>query len=117
MIIVKLVREEEGTGEAVILRTVMSIVFVSRDCMNAEASVLILENGKFVVEAEEDRLAVAYLHELGRNGSVVSPGFHRGLGRQIRVKLERDRTGRVNARILVRRNTRIVSVIGFRPFH
>ena len=54
VIIVKLVREEEGAGKAVVLRSVMSVVFVSRNRVDAEASVLVLVNGESVTEAEED---------------------------------------------------------------
>ena len=102
VIVVELVREEVCAGEAVVLRSVMAVVLVSRDRMNTEAAVLALLSREPVVKAEQDGLAVAHLHELGRNGSVVSPGLHRGLRGQVRVKLERDRGGRVDAGILER---------------
>ncbi len=117
VVIVELIRKEEGAGKAVVLRSVMAVVFVSGDCMNAETSVLILENGKFVVETEEDWFAVTYLHELGRNASVVSPELVSVLVRQVRVKPRWKRSRRVDAGILGRRNTRIVSVIDLSPFH
>ena len=48
VIVVELVREEEGAGKAVVLRPVMSVVFVRRNRVDAEAAVLVLVNGSLL---------------------------------------------------------------------
>src|SRR6185295_18547394 len=116
VIIVELVREEVGPREAVIFRPVVSVVFVGRNRVHAKPAVVFLVYGESVVKAEQYWLAVAHLHELGRNGSVVSPDLVDLLSRQIRVKLQRDRSRRVDARIHVRRNLWIVGGVGLGAF-
>src|SRR6185369_17984320 len=44
VIIVKLVREEECASKAVVLRSVMPVVFVRRNRVDSEATVLVLVN-------------------------------------------------------------------------
>src|SRR3569832_2460387 len=69
------------------------------------------------MKAEEDWLSIPDQHELGRNGSVVSPDLVDLLCRQIRVELERNRSRRVDTRIHGRRNLWVVSGIGLSAFH
>ena len=81
VIIVKLVGEKEGAGEAVVLRSVMAVVFVSRNGVEPEASVLVLMNRKLVTEAEEDWLAVAHHHEFRGNAFRCRSNLQKGSGR------------------------------------
>src|SRR3954470_24587941 len=66
--------------------------------------------------AEEDRLAVAPLDELRRDGAVEGPDVERRLGGKVRMELQRNRRLRVDSRVEMRRHLRVVDAVRRGPF-
>jgi hypothetical protein len=116
VVVVELIGKEESACKAVVLRSVMSVVFVGRNRVNAETSVLVSVKRKLVVMAEDDGLAVAGDDQLRRNRPVERPHAVHGLGRQARVELQRDGSRRIDAGIQGRRDARVVGGIGLGAF-
>lgn len=67
--------------------------------MSPEPAVLCNACGKFIVETEEHRIAVAHLHQLGRERSVVGPERQRPLVQKIGMEAWTYDRCRVDARI------------------
>ena len=115
VVVVKLAREEERSGESVVLRPVVCVVRMGRDRVPPEACVLGDVERQLVVMAQQDRLAVPYLGQLGRNGPVERPHIQRVLGRPSWVELQRYGRSRVDARIEARWNTGVIVIVGPSP--
>src|SRR5262249_23567422 len=67
----------------------MPVVLVDRGRVPSEAAVLGDAVWQFVAVAEQDGLAIANLHQLGREGPVERPKSERSLVGQVRVKARR----------------------------
>ena len=74
VVVVELPGEEEGAGEAVVLRAVMSVVLVGRDGVAPEAGVAPDVERQAVVMAEQDAFAITAEQQLRRNRSVAYAG-------------------------------------------
>src|SRR6476646_9239817 len=64
--------------------------------------------------AENDRLAVLTLDQLGRNGSLEGPNRVCVLRGQSGVEFQRQRSSRINTRVHVARHTRVVGGVSLR---
>src|ERR1700739_250377 len=87
VIVVELSGEEKRAGKSVILRAVVSVVLVGRNCVASETTVLRDISWKHVVMAKDDRFAVAANRQLRRNGAVESPHCQRTLIGKIGMEL------------------------------
>src|SRR6185295_15513177 len=108
VVVVELAREEKRPGEAVVLRAMVAVVLVRADRVPPEAVVLAHVEWQLVAVAEQDRFAVAADYELRRNGSVERPDRIQVLGREAGMELHRNRGGRIDARIELRRDLGVV---------
>jgi len=97
VVVVELVRKEEGAGEAVVLRPVMAVVLVRRDRVAPEAAVLRDVHRQTVMMPEQHGLPVSPLHELGWNRSVERPHRVRVLDRHPRMEARRNRLRLIDA--------------------
>ena len=111
VVVVELAREEIRAREAVVLRAVMAVVLVRRDRVAPEAAVLRHVGRQAVVVAEDQRLAVARLHELRRNRAVERPHARLLLNRQIGMEAQRQRRARAHTGVQVRRHAGVVHVV------
>ncbi|MNZ76556.1 hypothetical protein D3C78_950680 [compost metagenome] len=93
-VVVVLPREEEGVGEAVAFRRVVTVVFVGGDGVQAEAHVRRRVDRQGVVVAHDDRLAVAGHQQFRRHGAVEGPDGLVVLDRHVRVEADADAPGR-----------------------
>ena len=85
--------KEEGLGVTVTLERIVAVVLVGAEGMQPEAVVRRGIDGQRVVVTEENRLAVASLEELRREGAVEGPDRVRILERQVGVHPHVDTTG------------------------
>ena len=115
MVVVELAGEEPGPGETVVLRAMVPVVLVRADRMSPESVVLGNVEREPVVVAEEDRLAVLGDGELRRHGAIEGPHRVQLLGRQARMEAHRNGRCRVDARIVVRGNPRVVGGVSPGP--
>ncbi len=93
-VVVELSWEEEGLGEAVALRRIVTIVLVGAEGVEAETKIRSRVDGQPVVVAQEDGLAVPHAQELRREGPIKGPEGQRILDWEIRVELDRDASRR-----------------------
>ncbi|MNO67596.1 hypothetical protein D3C76_584030 [compost metagenome] len=93
-VVVVLPREEEGVGEAVAFRRVVTVVFVGGDGVQAEAHVRRRVDRQRVVVAHHDRLAVAGHQQFRRHGAVEGPDGLVVLDGHVRVETDADALGR-----------------------
>ena len=111
VVVVELAGEEEGAGEAVVLRAVVAVVLVRRDRVPPEAAVLPHVRGQSVVVAEQDAFPVPSQHQLGRQRAVEGPQRGRLLVRQAAMEVLLAARRRVDAAIQTRFDLRIVGVV------
>src|SRR5947209_797688 len=109
VVVIELPGEEVRAGKTVILRAMVTVVFMGRDSVTAKAIVLRNVSGQAVVMAEENCLTVPGLDQFGRNGAVERPHRVGTLGGETWMKLQRQRRCGIDAGIQTGRNTRIVS--------
>src|ERR1700744_1195524 len=86
MVVIKLIGEKISAGESVILSTVMSVVFVRGNGMPAKAAILRDVRRQLIVQTEKHGITIAYLHQFGREGPVISPQSIGSLIGKIRMK-------------------------------
>src|SRR6478672_7659903 len=101
VIVIELAGKEVSSGEAVVLRSVMTIVLVRGNGIASEPVVLRNVKRQTVVMAEQKRLAIAPNHQLGRNGPVECPDRVFILRGQSRMKFHRQAKRRINPGIKV----------------
>src|SRR5581483_4439152 len=101
VIVIELIGPEIGAGEAIVLRAMVSIVFMRGERVSSKAAVVLDVSCQAIVMAEQDRFAIADLGQLGRKRSLERPYPVCILNWKARMKLWRDRCGRVDARIQV----------------
>src|SRR4029077_8727398 len=99
--IVELIRPEIGPGEAIVLRAVVSIVFMRGERESSKAAVIVDVSSQAIVMAEQDRFAIADLGQLGRKGALERPYPVCILRWEVGMKLCRDGCGRIDSRIQV----------------
>src|ERR1700760_2325191 len=111
VIVIKLVREEECPGEAVIFCAVMSVVFVRGNRVTTKAVVLCYICRQAVVMAEKNRLTVTALNQIRRNSAVKGPDGVRSLRGEAGMELQRNGLSRIDAGVKLRSNLRIIAAL------
>ena len=89
MVVIELSGEKIGPGEAIIFRSMVTVVLMGRNGVAAKTIVLRDISRQAVVMAEENCLAIPGFHQLGRNGAVECPNGVRTLGWKARMKFQR----------------------------
>src|SRR6185437_12826661 len=111
VVVVELIRPEIGSSEAIVLRAVMSIVFMRGERGSSKAAVILDVSRQAIVMAEQDRFAIADLGQLGRKRALERPYPVCVLSWEAGMKFWRDRCGRIDSRIQVRGYLRVVGSI------
>src|SRR4029077_12675392 len=100
-----------GPSEAVVLCTVVSIMFMRGERVSSKAAVILDVSRQAIVMADQNRFAIADLGQLGRKRALERPYPVCILSWKAGMKFCRDRRGRIDSRIQVRGYSRIVGSI------